>query len=436
MSDRDALRELIGRFADNIATDDEVRALEQALRADAALRREYLSYLNLDSALANGAADWAAPESDRYKATSRRRALVAVAVSLMVIFAATVVWNFRGRNSMANDVKSFAALVAVRNAIWSDPNIELALRGGELPDGMLRLEAGTAEFICVDGATIVLQAPSAARFVARKRVFVEYGRVFCRCPTPDSRLLIETATTEVLDLGTEFLVEARADQSTIVAVLSGEVQVGKSVQRRLHQGESLEILSNGLLAVRPLSPDAFAELLRASPAVDESVRRGRNILLDPGFEDGLSDRTWSGTEANISAVRTGGRVGNAVQVAAGGFAEFPQCRQKTERGDYEGRLIVASVWGAPSESHLSSRQSALLKMVFEDESGREIGFAMRPFLGSQSQPHQFQRAEVAAIAPPGTKRMQIQLMLRAARQSSGAVVFDDASLIVAETVSP
>lgn len=435
MSDRVALREMIGRLADDMATDDEVRELETALQADAALRRDYLSYLNMDAALAGGAAAWSESESSVPKSRTRHRALVAAAAILLVTIAATFAWHVRDRSSSANDLKFVAVLVAARNAAWSDPNIELALRGGELPDGMLRLEAGTAEFACVDGATVILQAPAAARFVARKRVFVEQGRVFCRCPTPESRLLIETATTEVLDLGTEFSVEARADRSTVVAVLSGEVQVGKSVERRLHQGESLEILSNGLLAIRPLSPDEFAELLRASPAVDEAVRRGHNILLDPGFEEGLSVGTWNGTEANLRAVRTGGRSGGAVQVTAGGFAQFPQCRQKTEQGDYAGRLIVASVWGAPSERPLSPRQSALLKIVFEDESGREIGFAMRPFLGPQSQSNRFERAEAAAIAPTGTKRVQLQLMLRTARQDDGAVLFDDAGLIVAETAS-
>ena len=37
MSDRVALREIIGRLTDDIATDDEVRQLETVLRADAAL---------------------------------------------------------------------------------------------------------------------------------------------------------------------------------------------------------------------------------------------------------------------------------------------------------------------------------------------------------------------------------------------------------------
>lgn len=434
MNDRDALREIMGRFADEAATEDEVGRLETALRTDAALRREYLSYLNLDTALAAGAAAW--PETSNPTKRPRSRLLFAAAALLLLTIAGMLAWQIRRQGSSEPEVKFFATLVAARNVVWSDPNIELALRGGDLPDGMLRLDAGTAEFACVDGATVVLQAPAAVRFVARKRVFVEQGRVFCRCPTPESRLLIETATTEILDLGTEFSVEARTDRSTVVAVLSGEVQVGKSVERRLQQGESLEILSNGLLAVRPLSADEFAELLRASPAVDESVRRGHNVLRDPGFEEGLNDRTWNGTEANLRAVRAKGRSGSAVQVSAGGFAHFPQCRQKTETSDYAGRLIVASAWGAAGDRSLSPRQSALLKIVFEDESGREIGFAMRSFLGSQSPPNRFERVEAAAIAPAGTKRMQVQLMLRTAGQNSGTVLFDDAGLIVADAAHP
>ena len=357
------------------------------------------------------------------------RSLAAAAVVVFTGIWAWLMW----KPSHPATVSPLASLAAANDAVWADPNVELALRSGELPQGALRLESGTAEFLCMDGATVVIRGPASVRFMDLKRVFVEDGRIFCRCPSPESRLSIVTPATEIQDLGTEFTVEARADQSTLVAVLSGEVQVGKTQTQLLRKGQSAVVRGDGLLVIQPLAQEDFSELLLASPTVNDAIRHGRNLLADPGFEQGLREQTWSGTEPNLAASPSGGRSGGAVRIRSNGQAHWPQCRQKIATGDIAGRLVVGTVWAAPSGGALRSKQSAVLKIVFVNDKGRDFAFAMRRFLDAKSSPDRFEQAQVAALAPPGTRSVQLQLMFQTNLRESGSILFDDAALMIADS---
>lgn len=428
------LDHLIDAHLSGAMSDDGRRELDSRLLHSAA-DREHFWQLSETHVLLHEGIQRRVAESPRLPArrfpTHPIRWLAAAAA---LLFGCVLAW--RQFVPKTNAPQPFATLAAANEAQWADPNVELTLRGGELPPGPLRLESGTAEFLCADGATVVVRGPAVVRFPARKRVFVESGRIFCRCPSPESRLSVETAATQIVDLGTEFAVDARADRSTLVAVLSGEVQVGNAQQRRLRKGEAVEVRGDGILAIQPLAREEFSELLLASPSVSDAVRRSENLLRDPGFENGLGEQTWSGTETNIAAVGSGGRSGSAVRVFARGYANWPQCRQKINTGDIAGKLVVASVWAAtPARDPLRTRQVAMLKIVFVNDDGRDFAFAMRRFVNPKSEQDRFEQAQVAAFAPPGTRQVQIQLMLNSNLLDSGSVIFDDASLVIADAPS-
>jgi ferric-dicitrate binding protein FerR (iron transport regulator) len=355
-----------------------------------------------------------------------RMASVVVACSLLV--AGSLVWLLRIPSSMPTI--SPASLVAANDAVWADPNVEVALRAGEVGNGMVRLESGSAELLLADGASLVLRGPVAFRFLARKRLLLEEGRLTCRCPSPQSRISVVTAATEVIDLGTEFFVEARPDRSTRVAVLRGEVQVGNSTRKVLKTGEAVEVRSDGIREIRPLQGDEFGGWLVAPQPPHAEAHA--NLLRDPGFEMALADSTWRGTEGNL-AVSPQGRTDRALRILARGPAQWPQCRQRIETGDISGKVAVASVYaaGAPDEPPQSG-QVAILKLAFVNGKGREFAFAMRRAPLRDVPPGEFVRVEMAAVAPPGTTSLQFQVMLQTHRRGSGSVLFDDASLSIME----
>lgn len=431
MKSRNEWLELISRYLDGGANRAESQELEKALRSDASLRHDFLRCLNVDAVMASSR-----PRIELASASAvaqknwTRPVWWALAAAALVMLGTVLTLFLRNPERREKSVPAFATLVAANDAVWADPNIELALRSGELPSSLLQIESGTAEFKCADGASVIVRGPAAVRFPERKRVFVQNGQVFCRCPSPASRLTIATPATEVVDLGTEFAVEARADLSTRVAVVSGEVQVGKTQPRRLKKGEAVEVRGDGILAIRPMPREEFAELLLASPLLGDVLQRGTNLLKEPHFDQARGDGVWAGTEGNFEWTPRG-RSGGGMRVRAHGSAHWPQCHQTLDAEGQEGRLVVASVWAASApDEPLRGRQTAMLKVAFKNAEGRDFAFAMQRFLGPGSVPGRFEQVELAAVIPPGTKRIQMQLMLQSDLKAAGSVVFDDASLMI------
>jgi hypothetical protein len=206
MNDQRRLGEIIERYVDDGASAEEVQALEAALSSDANFRQDLIGYLNLDAALVEAQAVFPSASITTPMAPSWvSRMSVLVATVAMVVGG--VLW-FAGENLTIT--ASLARLMATTNARWSDPNVELALNSGDPVTGPLRLELGRAEFSAVDGATVVIDGPACIRFADRTIVVVDEGRVFCHCPTPESRLSVIAPQTKIVDLGTEFAVDVRS----------------------------------------------------------------------------------------------------------------------------------------------------------------------------------------------------------------------------------
>ena len=157
MNNSDRLLELASRYAEGAASTEEVRTLEEALRTDAAFRRDYLRYLNVDMVLGSVTAERAAADKPTLK-----RGWIGLAVSSLMALAALLtisvsIWRQRpgatgGSGAVAAPAASLAVLAATTDARWADPNMELSLNSGELPAGLLRLSAGRVEFLLADGA--------------------------------------------------------------------------------------------------------------------------------------------------------------------------------------------------------------------------------------------------------------------------------------------
>jgi hypothetical protein len=416
------------QYAEGSADAETIRQLDAALREDGQLRGLFIEYLNIDLALALDSP----VETLSVTRVPQRRPLLAVLAAAAVVVAAATTFYWRAASVPVVSPSAWATLVAARDAVWSDPNVELLLQGGEIPAGEIRIDSGVAEFMLRDGAAVVLRGPAAMRFLGAKRIFLEAGRLGCRCPTPESRVTVETPVTEVIDLGTEFAIEARPDRSARVAVLSGEVQVGRGEARHLRQGEAVEVRSDGMLIVRGFSQDEFADLQQTTRTPGAALLLGENQLRDPGFDHGLNTGAWDGTESNLAAT-SAGRNGNAIRISARGPAPWPQCRQKLSTGDLSGKLLVASVWAASTaDEPLRPPQFGILKLAFVNEHGREFAFAKRHLLASPAAPGRFESVQLAVVAPPGTCGLQFQLILHAHTYGRGAVVFDDASLSIGD----
>lgn len=425
------LGDLASRYADGRADAGEVATLEHALRADAAFRRWFVRFLHLDAALAGQpgiAAPLLRPAADsgsawlagQTRTTPLRwwgRTAAAAAAALMLVLVGT--WLPLDRHGTTT---APVHLVASTNAQWADPEVDLSLRSGDLPRGLLRLESGSAEFRFQHGASAVLLGPAEVRFTGANDLHVQSGQVLCRCPTEESRITLTTPTTQVVDLGTEFAVAVAPDAgATRVAVLSGAVQVGTTSTTVLRTGESAEIDRARVLTLTPLPPETFAALISAATPVEGGIASARpNLLQDPSFS-GQPGGAWRLSEGHAE-LRTEHAV---LAISARGHRFWPSARQSVRRSDLAGRLVSASVaaCSAPDDP-VQERQTAILKLVFIDERGREFAQASRHFLSAgRGKAGIWTTAQVATYAPGGTQRIEVQLLLNARGRAGGAVWF-------------
>lgn len=419
--------DLIQRYISGTISDADAKTLEQQLESDAALRDWYLDAVNLDSALevtaesAELALSLPLPASVRALSPAPQLAWRSLALAAAVVIAATIAWRWLWPSGVETP---WVKLTATTNARWADTTTELSLNAGDEPSGMLRLLDGRAEFATRSGAVVAIEAPTAMRFDAPASLYVESGKVVCRCPTPNSRLTVHTAQTQVVDLGTEFAVEARGDSCTRVAVFSGEVKVASTV---LKQGDGVEVRSKG---VTVLSPELLAEMQRSREAAPLVPSSQSNRLTNGQFDNPPGKIAW-GMLSAFARVEDG-----ELRISARGHQSWPNARQIIWQSDLPDQVVSARVKARqPSDDALVDSQCAVLKLSFVGERGVEFAYASRHFQFAGDAVNVVQEAQVAAIAPPGTKGVNVQLMLNARGEKRGSVIFDDASLTIGDAAA-
>jgi len=238
MSESTELRSLFADYASGEITLERLQILEAALREDAILRREFIEYLNVDSALGDLAALTSAEvaEMEREaavvassKSQERKEAgdrtggrieglLAVVAVAAAILVVATS-WIDRPAN---RPIEPVATLVTNVDA--------LLLRNGnvsndrQLPVGKYELNRGLLHLRFAGGVTVYLEAPAQFEPLSGQRLLLRSGRLSANVPPEGIGFVVETPEAEVIDFGTEFSVDVSSGASE-VHVFEGFVRV-------------------------------------------------------------------------------------------------------------------------------------------------------------------------------------------------------------------
>lgn len=278
MSDSSKLRPLFAAYANGGISSAQLQELEAALREDAVLRREFIEYLNLDSALGDlaalsetEAAQFAdesntiaeinnlhpfagrvggeertagegRPGGDVCKLSSTAGPLLAndrpsrgqrerrsrrlpvgltaiagtVAASLLV---AAILWvagpNAENDGPMVTVVSEVDAALMRDDRLWTQ---------AKLPIGEYRLNQGLLNLQFAGGVMVYVEAPARFDVVSQHRLELLSGRVSANVPREGIGFTIETPEATIVDYGTEFSVEAGSGASE-VHVFNGQVRV-------------------------------------------------------------------------------------------------------------------------------------------------------------------------------------------------------------------
>ena len=118
-----------------------------------------------------------------------------------------------------------ATLVDQMNVKWADSAV--ALKNGErlwTNQGPLSFKNGVLEILYDDGVSVVIEGPASFE-IDQSRILLDYGRLYSRVSEAGLGFTIKTPTSQFVDMGTEFGVQAYVNGSSELHVIKGKVQL-------------------------------------------------------------------------------------------------------------------------------------------------------------------------------------------------------------------
>ncbi|MCI0334825.1 MAG: FecR domain-containing protein [Planctomycetes bacterium] len=244
--DKQHFEALLGRLTDSGLGDLELQQLGRLIDSDRALRCQYLDHCQIHGLLRaeHGLlASWDVPEAeapgarpaDKMPSGRRRRALALWCAAAAVVGVMAIgIWNYNvDKNPVAVKPsnpyrgKPVARLMnQVRAQFVYGPSGEtIPSAGAAIPQGTYELESGIIEIEANSGAVLTIEAPAVFTLADERSIRIENGRLAAYVPKRAIGFRVETASATVVDLGTDFAVEAVTGKNSEVHVFNGEVRI-------------------------------------------------------------------------------------------------------------------------------------------------------------------------------------------------------------------
>lgn len=300
---------LLDRLGEGLLTAAELARLDALAVAHVELRQQLREFLLIDSCLrwefSAGIHQWigqavaVAPTATVATKTSRIaetaaavrrlhrgasssgwRLAASIAVVSLIFYGGMValLWSLQlGMRAImdrqvAQSATSWGELTADADAVWSPGSAtsSSSAPGSQGSDQIYSLEQGRVELALAKGCTVVVAGPAAWRVLDDNAL--EFNRGTLRAVVPPSAhgFRVETPSATIVDLGTEFGVEVREDQSVLTQVMAGKVRVeGKGSTSALSSG-NFEVAAGNTVEVR----------LGRPPQMTARTSRFDELLLD------------------------------------------------------------------------------------------------------------------------------------------------------------
>lgn len=327
------LQTLIDAYLDGSISASDMRQLNARLLSDAEARREFTEVLNVDSALAAMAADWALDPSERpviRKTVWRTPAMRWITAAAACVALSVGIWTWQ------NSQRAFATVEKAAGAI------EMA-DGSALRGEPHEIRAGSVSLVTARGARIVIEAPAEFYFESAQRLHMKRGRLAADVPSAAKGFTVVTPSGDAIDLGTRFGVDVPSTGAAEVHVFQGEVitkALGAQTRQNLRGGDAV-MFDAGASTARELRSSAFIQpdelpALTAGLAAGQRTRSDAALtklkhdptliaLLDfesademPGVYRRVQGR-WPGSHAPEFV-----NVGDHLKLDVGGGRDWPQ----------------------------------------------------------------------------------------------------------------
>lgn len=176
---------------------------------------------------------------------NRRNTVKILAVAAGVALLATGLWRVWFGQPAAKTGVTSAAVAMLTRTVDADWGSNPVREGSALEPGWLRLESGLAQVVFYSGARVVIEGPAELRLVSQNEAACPKGRLLAVVPPPALGFRLKTDHVEVVDLGTEFAIDATRSR-TEVHVFKGQVEarVATGLKQVLNEGEAAVAAKN------------------------------------------------------------------------------------------------------------------------------------------------------------------------------------------------
>lgn len=223
----------------------------------------------------------------------RRAAYILGGLAAAVLLVAVLWSRFGGDNFDANrgrQLDSVARVFDARNCRWLIDGKSQAVE--QLPTGReIQLVEGIAEVEFALGARAVIESPARLKVVDANHIVFSEGTIVCHIPESAIGFTVETPSSKLVDLGTEFGIRATAAGETENYVFKGKVRVepARAQSLELSTGEAAVVNPDGTIAPnkRPrFSSEQLFRLHKRLPGLAkrilEEARKGKSLPIQSG----------------------------------------------------------------------------------------------------------------------------------------------------------
>ncbi len=344
--------QLIDELIDGTISESDFLILEAELRVDPEARAVYYARQKLTAAL-NIEAESLSTEMERERKTvsmfwrSQARWVGSVAAVAALAVVGFLGWKVGKVDSpaeaLAEPIASGYAVLSEQSDVSWEGGTQLD-RGDLLPQGMLRMESGIAQFELFSGVTVIMEGASEFEIHSPMEMTVLSGRIRALVPAAATGFRVSTASGDVVDLGTEFALDVTSEGADM-HVIEGEIEwhPESKDKRLLTDGESLRWSVTGEFSESGFEAGAI-------PVIDDFERQFANQRLKRKQAWQLSSERLGSDPRVIAYYSMNAEAGWSRQVrdssGSGLHGTMVSARRVADRWDESGKAVSFSPTGS------------------------------------------------------------------------------------------
>jgi hypothetical protein len=319
----------------------------------------------LDAAVNDEGGQWSINKLARQIDWGRHPLYFAATVAVLTLTAwlvfATLLGPFRPNNVDLAEQKDTASqgfvarLTAVNSARWDTA----APRGPNLTAGQeLQLTEGLAQIEFASGARVILEGPTTFVVQDENSGRLALGKLVAKVSQSAVGFTVDTPSSRIVDLGTEFGVEAAEDGEGMLDVMQGSVELFLRQPAGTRQGKSTVLAAGETVRVVNSRDGRFQAI--AIDTVGEP-RFARSMPADSLAQRDVLTMRMAAADARMTAAATGAKHGSGTLLSV-----------HTVGRNVQRTVLKFNITDLPTQAQIKSAELILFASRADNKAGSEM----------------------------------------------------------------